>query len=189
MAEAESVVRNYLLARNDPSTLIDSDRVANIEKSVRDTSDPVERLKLQAELRQASEPDLSSIETEFVIVVKRWAEEHGVTADLLEAEGVPRDVLKQAGLVTSRGGRKKTTSNAPRKPRVGRDEVSAHVKKLRGRFTLADVAHATDASTATVRKVVNEMVDEGAIDNHGPDEGYEGPGRAPTIYQKSNAKK
>lgn len=188
MANAETVVRNYLLALNDPSTLIDSDRITKLEKAVEAEQDPVERLKLQAKLHQASAPDLSNIENEFVSVVQRWAGEHGITADMLASEGVPRDVLKQAGMASGRSGRKKMATSKPRKPRVSRDDVKAHVKKSRGKFTLVEIAHATNASAATVRKVVNDMVDEGAIANLGPDESYEGPGRAPLVYQKTPKK-
>ena len=47
---------------------------------------------------------------------------------------------------------------------------------------MSDLAEVLDRDTATVRKNVNKMVDEGLIADLGEDPNHDGRGRAPKVY-------
>jgi Fic family protein len=51
-------------------------------------------------------------------------------------------------------------------------------------FTIAEIEAASGASTATVRKVITGMIDEGVVVDLGPAQDHQGRGRAPMKYRK-----
>jgi hypothetical protein len=58
-----------------------------------------ERLDLESELERLTlDSNLDSLEVRFVEVVKPFSERKGITRQAWRTIGVPRDVLKQAGL-------------------------------------------------------------------------------------------
>jgi predicted ArsR family transcriptional regulator len=67
---------------------------------------------------------------------------------------------------------------------VSREDVVKAIPP-RKQFTIADLAAASGASTATVRKVVTDLVSEGKVQEAGTAEAHEGPGRAPTVYKRT----
>jgi hypothetical protein len=100
---AEQAVRDYLTALSDPDKLRDPDRISELTQRLEATDDPLERLRLRAELAQAQAPDTDALERDFVTHAKQWADDKGVSAAAFQEEGVPRDVLRQAGLDGGRG--------------------------------------------------------------------------------------
>lgn len=181
---AEKAVRDYLVALHHPENLRDETRINELSQRLEQTDDPLERLQLRAELAQAQAPDTDALEGNFVAHAKSWADEHGISAKAFEQEGVPRDVLRRAGLDGGRRARTARRSTQTRRPRVSREDVDKAIPP-RKQFTIADVAASSGASTATVRKVVNEMVTAGQLEEVGTAEGHTGPGRAPTVYRRS----
>jgi hypothetical protein len=102
-----TVVRSYLLAlqTETPKKGRAPRSADDIAKQINDTTDPVERLKLRASLREAvtreshsSGVDLDTLEKRFLEVVESYSTKHGLTYADWRAEGVPAAVLKVAGI-------------------------------------------------------------------------------------------
>ena len=124
-------------------------------------------------------PSVEQHENEFVTHARAWAEEQGITAAAFEAEGVPSQVLRKAGLAPTTRGRQRRTG---KRSRVTVAEVRAAIP--RGSFTIKTLQELSGASPAVVRKVVTEELGGGQLKEIGPDPDHRGPGRAPTLYKK-----
>lgn len=108
-----AIVRNYLtaLASVEPPKKGRQPRSADdIASQINDTTDPVERLKLRAALREAvaresqtTAVDLDGLEKAFLGVVVGYSAKHGLSYADWRAEGVPPAVLKAAGLSNKKG--------------------------------------------------------------------------------------
>lgn len=179
---AEAAVRTYLTALRDPSSLRDEGRMSQLQSALENSSDELERLQLRQQLLDLESPSIDSHESEFITHAKAWAEEHGITARAFEAEGVPGQVLRKAGLApTGRGRRAGAARRGPRS-RVTVDQVRSAIP--RGTFTIKSLQEASGASPAVVRKVVAAELAEGRLKEQGADPDHRGPGRAPTLYKK-----
>jgi hypothetical protein len=103
-----TVVRNYLTALHNteaPKKGRQPRSADDIAKQINETTDPVERLKLRAALREAvaresrtSGVDFDALEKKFLEVVDSYSAKHGLTYADWRAEGVPAAVLKGAGI-------------------------------------------------------------------------------------------
>lgn len=176
MAEAETAVREYLMFLNNPAELRDEDRIQELQNRLDETSDPIERLDIRTQLSQAQGVDESHYRDAFVEVAKNYATDRGITADVFAAEGVPQEVLEEAGLAKPA---KKTT-----RTRVSSDDVRDHVKSRADEFTYQDVEDATGCSLATARKVVRELVDAGELQER-EDPDHDGRGRPQKLFKNS----
>lgn len=179
---AESAVRNYLVALNDPSALRDDDKIATIEQQLEQSDDRLERVRLRQELEDAQQPSVEHYETEFITHAKAWAEEHGVGAKAFSEEGVPDAVLRKAGLRKGGRGRSDQRRGGTKSRRVSAEDVRTAIP--RGTFTIKDLQERTGGSIATVRNVVKEAEQTGLIHAEGSDPDHTGPGRAPTLYKR-----
>jgi hypothetical protein len=191
-ATAEQVVRTYLSALRDPDSLRDDDAVAKAEEQLASTDDPIERLRLHEELAKLTKPSLDTVEDDFVVHAKAWADEMGISDQAFAAEGVPADVLRKAGFAVSgggggRGGRRSPGGGARRQSsgkRVTTEQVVESMPK-RTAFTVKQLKEASGASPAVVRKAVTQELEAGRLTDAGPDPEHSGPGRAPTLYKRS----
>lgn len=177
----EDAVRTYLRWRQDPASV--QPDTGDLDARIEAEQDPVERVKLRSERSRMA--DLGpTLEADFVTHVRAWADEHDVTADALLEEGVERRLLAQAGMLT---GAPRTPRGAPRSrsSRVRREDIAAHVRGLRQGTTVTTSTIANDAggSPATVRKVLDELLDEGVVVEDGKD--HSGPGRPRTLYRRT----
>lgn len=182
-ASGDSAVRNYLVALRDPSSLRDDDSIAALTQQLESSTDELERLRLRQQLLDHETPSIERFEDDFVTHAKAWADEQGVGAKAFEAEGVPAQVLRRAGFSVGRGrqgGRRQSSGRT--RTRVTVDEVRAAIP--RGSFTIKKLQEASGASPAVVRKVVQEELAEGRLQEKGTDPDHRGPGRAPTLYRK-----
>ena len=177
---AESAVRTYLAALRDPSSLRDEARLEQLQSQLENSSDELERLSLRQQIMDLESPSVEQYESDFVTHAKSWADEHGITAAAFEAEGVPSQVLRKAGMTSGPRGRRGRRSGT--RTRVTVDEVRAAIP--RSSFTIRTLQAASGASPAVVRKVVAEELREGRLNEQGPDPDHRGPGRAPTLYKK-----
>lgn len=179
--DPDDAVRAYLRWRLDPDS-VRPDTTA-IDARIAEEDDPLERVKLRSERHRLA--DLGpALEADFVTHVRGWAEAHGVTADALLEEGVDRRVLAEAGMLT---GTPRVPRRAPttRTPRTRREDIAAFVRGLRQGtdLTAASVSNDAGGSPATVRKVLDELVEEGVIVEEGKD--HSGPGRPRTLYRRA----
>lgn len=177
----EAAVRNYLQALKDPESLRDDKTISDLEKRLERTDDPLDRVKLRAQLEQAQRIDPSAYEDGFIAHAKEWASEHGVSAESFKAEGVADEVLARAGLDGAR--RRRRTTGGSRRRRVSRDDVRNAIRQHKN-FTLPQIQSKTGASRETVRAVIKELLNAGEVETSGTDESHTGRGRAPTAYQR-----
>jgi hypothetical protein len=181
---AEQAVRMYLIALSDPSSLVDQEQIAALEKQLHDTDDQLERVVVRQQLMEARKPSVERSEDAFVTHAKAWADERGVTARAFTEEGVPAAVLRRAGFSVA-GGRGRPAGRSQRggqrRSRVTVDQIRAAIPK--GTFTVKMLEDASGASVASVRKVISEELSGGRIKAQGPDPDHRGPGRAPTLYK------
>src|SRR5687767_783006 len=105
-SSAETAVRRYLTALRDPSALRDEKTLTSLQSQLQGSADELERLRLRQQILDLESPSIEQFENDFVTHAKAWADESGVTAKAFEAEGVPGNVLRRAGLVSSGRGRR-----------------------------------------------------------------------------------
>lgn len=184
---AQSAVRNYLLFLEDPRRLVDHGLVERLRTKANEAQDPIERLMAYAELERAQRSDDSKYKLEFILHAKSWAEANDVGAAAFKQLGVKDDVLRSAGLLATGRGLRKRQSKDPAASRrsVSAETVKNHVRSLRGKFTLADLYSSVGGSPMTVRKAVQELVDQGSVKRLGPATDWGGRGRAPIVFEAS----
>ncbi|MPZ72627.1 MAG: hypothetical protein GEU74_05250 [Nitriliruptorales bacterium] len=179
-ASPEGAVRNYLSALRDPDSLRDEKAVQALRAKLDKATDPVERLRLRSDLERAEAVDVAGFEREFVRNARSFSRETGISGQVLLAEGVPRSVLRKAGLL----GSDRSGGSRARRTRVNAESIRAAYPRKGTKFTIAELAQASGASTGAVRKVVTEDVNAGVVVNAGVLESTGGPGRAPTAYKR-----
>lgn len=177
---AESAVRTYLAALRDPSSLRDDARLTQLQAQLDKADDELQRLQLRQQIMDLESPSVQQYENDFITHAKAWADENGITAAAFQAEGVPSQVLRKAGMASGKSGRRGRRVGT--RTRVTVDEVRAAIP--RGSFTIRKLQELSGASPAVVRKVVVEELAEGRLKEQGPDPDHRGPGRAPTLYKK-----
>ena len=197
----EDAVRRYLQFLEDPSKLVDTATVQALEARLARLTDPVERLRVLAELDRVNVVDGSDFEESFIQHARSWAESEGILGGAFRHLGVPEDVLLRAGLVDGgrrRPGRKagatrsSVSSRASKGSRAGdgrrarwtpAEAITAWVLATSEPFTLAGVQRSAGGSPATVRKAIDELVESARVERLGPATGGGGRGRAPIRYQ------
>lgn len=177
----DDAVRRYLVGLKDPSA-VRAD-TAELDARIAASDDPLERLQLHAEKAQFEDP-MRQLEEEFTQHAKSYADAKGIPVDAFRAEGVADGVLRKAGFSVAR--RRRAGGGAPRssKPRVAAEDVRRALPRKKSTFTIASLRASTGASPATVRKLVRELIAEGAVEEIGPDPDTSGPGRAAIIYRR-----
>jgi len=180
MSTAETAVRSYLQWLDDPTSVRDHAAIEEAKAAAEQAADPLDRLKALSTLQELEAGDGERFRADFVANAAEWAAKNSVTPEAFEQLGVPCEVLADAGLATEsvRAIRKA----GGRRTRVSPDTVRDSVPS--GKFTIADLEAASGASTATVRKVISEMIAAGELRNLGPDREHSGRGRAPLLFSK-----
>ncbi len=173
----EAAVREYLMWLEDPASLRDESAIATAAAAVESATDPIDRLHAITALQKVKNVDGSHLRAAFVEHAKSWAETNGVSAEAFRELGVPPQDLRAAGLLAGSG-----SSTGPRRGRVSAEMIKGSIPE--GRFTISALEAASGASTATVRKVVSDLVDEGVLVDLGPDQNHTGRGRAPLLFSR-----
>lgn len=176
----EEAVRSYLLWLEDPTSVRDEEAIAATKQAAETASDPLDRLRALSRLQELETDDGDHLIAGFVAQAAAWASENGVTPEAFVTLGVPNEILHDAGILHDKPPPAKVRK---KRGRVSPDQVRAAVPA--GRFTIADLEEASGASTATVRKVIAEMVDAGTLRDLGPDQEHSGRGRAPLLFTRS----
>jgi hypothetical protein len=186
----EGAVRLYLMFLANPDGLRDDAEIKRLETEANKAKDPIDKARALAALRRAKSVDGSVFRADFVRYAKRWAEDNDIPADVLSEMGVPRTDLVEAGLVTGgpRRGRppRATTSGTTktRAPQVRLETITAFVRELKGTFVLSDIQKDAGGSPMTIRKAVDGLVSAGEVEKLGPQENWNGRGRAPIVYRR-----
>lgn len=180
--QVNQAVRQYLQALQDPATLQDEGSIGDLESALSDEDDPLERVRLQARLIRAQSVSPEDYEAGFVDYAKEWASKNDVPAEAFLAEGVTEDVLVKAGLLAKAAAKPSRRRRTPTRTRVSADDVIDVITSQSGGFTTSQIGDLTGASTATVRKYIQQLLDDGVLVDEGTDPDHEGRGRAPKLY-------
>lgn len=169
----EEAVRSYLLMLDDPSWLVAVPEYERLQQEHKQADDPLERVKLHAQLRGLERSLTERCEAAFVACAKEWADAHGVTAGAFRAEGVPAEVLRRSGFALPK-------EQARRAQPARRTRASPSARDIRaamppGRFTVDDVQQRSQASRGAIRRVIRVMLQRGELEEVGSPEG---PARA-----------
>lgn len=176
----EDVVRRYLNYLTDPSSVIDHDRVSEVQQQLSETDDQIERLRLESELDRARSTDGEAIAQAFISAAKAFADSENITAGAFRRQGVPAEVLSLAGFDVKAP--KTAKAPAARSQRVNAATVSTHVLGRSGEWTYNDIESSTGASIGTVRKVVDDLVASNKVKSLGADPNHASRGRAPNLF-------
>lgn len=201
----ETAVRRYLQFVEDPSTARDEALLGRLRHQLASATDPIEKLKLIAQIEQAEQADGEAIRTAFVRHARAWADEHGVTVSAFRQLGVSDIALAEAGFdlgFARRSAPRPARAGSPRtgSPGVGRGPAGPSGSRTRGSaddirswmlahesgFTLAQAMAGAGGSLGTVKKVVDDLVAVGQIRNLGADPDHRGRGRAPHRYGRTD---
>lgn len=202
---ADEAVRAYMEALQDPNTAVDWDEVEELASQIAEATDPVKRVLLRAEWRRASDPAtyLPDLEADFIAFATQWAQANRVTGDDFFYEGVPLQVLREAGLGISDEARAYADGDDDDAPAEleaatpaaasGADggeplfEQGSAMEKVYEAigpepFTINDLVDRADASRSTVRAVLDKLEEVGQLQEL-PPEDTGSAGRSPKRYQ------
>jgi hypothetical protein len=186
---ADEAIRLYLRLVNEPDTLVDKERIAELQQQAEGATDPLERLRAYGELERLQSVDDKRIRADFVRHAKAWAQANGISAEAFKQMNAAVADLRAAGLLGKRGASPKraATPAAPgevrkRKPRVSTQAIEEHVPAS-GQFTVRSVAEASGASDATVRKFIDDMISRGEVVEDGT-ASTGTRGRAPLAFRR-----
>lgn len=187
---AEEAVRRYLSFLADPSGVRDDERIAELERGLAESTDPIDKIKLASELYRAQNVDGSEYRDAFVAHAKEWAEENGVVSEAFQQLGVPDEDLRAAGFSVGRGPRRPRSGSGPdgprtRAPRVSVEEIREAALRVSGPFTVSELRGIVGGTPATVRKALDGLLEDGRIIDLGPDKEWAGRGRAPHLYRRT----
>lgn len=182
---AESAVRSYLIALNDPTALRDDAQLADLQRQLAESTDTITRLELRQKIMETEEPQLDRYEADFVTHAREWADQHGISPKAFLAEGVDVAVLRKAGFSVP-GARGRSISPSKARTRTRSRVTTAEVRSAipKGTFTIKHLQERSGASPAVVRKAVQEEIAEGRVKEMGTDPDHRGPGRAPVLYER-----
>lgn len=195
---ADEAVRAYMEALQDPNTAVDWDHVDDLAGQITEATDPVRRVLLRSQWRQASDPAtyIPDLEADFVAFASQWAEANQVIGDDFFYEGVPLPVLRQAGLNISdeaagwvdedemRAAEQVSDSDradsrvvplpkgAPAPVASEAETPAERARAVMGStpFTIAELAEAADVSRTVVRQLVERMEADGELVKGEPEE-------------------
>lgn len=167
---------------------IDREAVKAVKDQLKKAADPIARLNLARELREASLP--KQVEPAphpglqvFIAEGKAWADENRYTAaDLQRYAKVPVDVLRAAGFVVPHQAERQSSGTRRRAERLRPEEdVLPVIAQLGDTWRLSELAAKLDRDVATTRNYVSKLVERGKIEAAGVD--ASGQGRAATLYR------
>ncbi len=207
---ADEAVRAYMEALQDPNTAVDWDEVEELASQIAETTDPVRRVLLRAEWRRASDPAtyLPDLEADFIAFASQWAQANRVSGDDFFYEGVPLQVLREAGMGISdearqyadadlvdadadAGAAPAVVASIDEPPAAADDGPPFEAGTAMGAvyaaiddqpFTINDLVDRADASRSTVRAVLDKLDEMGRLTELDPVE-TGGAGRAPKRFQ------
>ncbi len=192
---AEQAVRRYLEFLADPSSAIDSVRVAELETALASTHDVIAKLKLHGELDRARQGDVAELRSAFARHARAWAQRNDVSVEAFRMLGVSDIALAESGFDLGRAnagrnnaGRAKSApvaraARAPRSGNVSANTIRDAILGRTGTFTLALVMAEAGGSPGTIRKVIDELETEGRVRNEGADPHHSGRGRSPHLFR------
>lgn len=176
----EHAVRCYLLMLEDPSWLVAVPEYERLQQEHKQADDPLERVKLDTQLREFQRVLTERCEAAFVACAKLWADAHGVTAEAFRAEGVPAEVLRRAGFALPEERARRAQPGRRTRPSPSARDIRAAMPP--GRFTIDDVQQRTQASRRAIRRVIRVMLQRDELEEVSSTEGPARPG----VYRRAS---
>jgi hypothetical protein len=171
----ETAVRAYLMYLENPTSLVDSKKIAKLETELAATKDPIDRLMAMAVLHRAQNADPSSLISSFTKNARAWAAAERVPESAFRQLGVPDDVLRATFGKAKRGGPGKSApARAARRGRVSADQIMEGTLALDGPFSIRDVSERVGGSPVTVKNVIGMLEAQGKIVHAGEKAGSRG---------------
>ena len=155
---------------DDPS--IDEEEIDALRGKASGTSDPIERLRILAEIAKATAPRGDDLVKAFLANAKDYAESQGFPLDVYADFGVPADVVSRIA---------KPKRNAG--PSSGATASVIRTAALEtGSFTVKGLCESTGASAGTVNRVITDLVAENVLTISAQEVPSGRRGRAPKLY-------
>lgn len=187
----EDAIRRYLAWIDDPTSLRDEQRIAELMAKIDAAGDPIEKIHLASDLHRVQQVDGSELRERFVAVARRWAGANGIVPEAFLQLGVPASDLRRAGFdVHAPAGRPSRRSEvgtvgagtgSARRTTV--EEIRAAARSFEEPFTVADLRDRVGGSPGTVRRALDAMIDAGEVEPLGAADGWTGPGRPPHRFR------
>ena len=180
----EKAVRDYLSYLDDPRNLADTDELKKLQERLDATTDRMERVEIRTQMERCYAPDETQLREQFVIHAKQWADDNGISPEALRLEGVPKEVLAEAGFEVDTKPTKKSkqrkanTASKPKRSRTGVDQLKQWMQARTEPFTIATAMSETGASRVTV----NKAIEQAGATEIGPDPDHSGPGAPPKLF-------
>jgi len=183
---SEDVAKTFVRAvegLKNPQSLVDSKQIADLQATIKTAKEgSIEALAATLALAKVRVPDTSGIEQEAVSSLRAILKAIPLSEDAAKALGVPQRIVDQAMRNTG-------NSSAPSKPRARRTsaaEIEAAILATKGSFKISDIEV---GSSASVTKVVKDLVIAKKVTEEGPDPKHSGRGRAPNLFSVLVTKK
>ena len=175
--EAVDAVNAYLEYVADNTTIIDTDAIAEAEAALEAATTQLEKLRAKGALNRAKVTDPTAVTEAFIDHAANFAAAESLTSADFRELGVPANILAEAGVPKGSGG--------SRKPRVTIEAVTEAMVELNGNWSLRDLETASGASGGLARRAVDAAIEEGLVEDVGPDPEHVGRGRAAVLYTNS----
>lgn len=158
----EVAVATYLRALNNPSSLIDEDRLTALREKLTASTDPLERLGTHSEIRRSETPPLDEYERAFTQHAKAWADPRGIAATDFLAEGVDPSVLRRSGFnINVREPKNVRGPKRARQTRAAQALVEDYIASKAGEFSITQAAEELGIHPTTVRKYLKLAITTG----------------------------
>lgn len=188
----EETIRQYLRYVSDPSSVVDRDRVRELEAEADRTEDILERLRIYSQLGQLHSIDVDTLKSRFIKHVGRWAKQNDISVEAFRRMNVPDDVLVASKLTDQKRGPRRAPrpasagesgGGAKRRSRVSSDKILERIPET-GDFTVKSLAKSSGASEATVRKVIFDLEERRKITQVGTERVPGARGRGASVYRR-----
>ncbi len=176
----EEKVRRYLQWLADPKSLVDYAEVDRLQGEFDQSTDVMERLRLAEALERAENPSIDAARAGFVECAKKLSKDNGLSTAAFLRIGVPEADLKQAGFQIDNNHKKRLDGG---KKRLTVNEVASLVPD--GNFTAKMLQMRSGASPMTVRRAIEQLLDQNMLVSTGTDPEHNSRGRAPLQYTQS----
>jgi hypothetical protein len=184
-------VNRYLSWVADPGSVVDHDKVAELEVELENAPTATARLLVLNALHHAKALDGSDLEQGFIDHARLWGMEHGLSPAVWRAAGANDDILLRAGIIeqTHRIIREERPQGRQRAARVETDVLAAHIDNMAPGtvYRLAEIRDAVGGSDMTIRKTNDAAIAEGKVERLGSDPAWENRGRAPILYRRTDS--
>lgn len=175
----EAAVRRYLAYLADPSSAVDTERLGRLQRELASATDPIDRLRLLAEIHQCRTPDAAQLRAAFVEHAKQWADGESIPPEAFAQLGVSDADLRAAGWTVRR---RSADATPTERGGVTVAEIETYILRQRSAFTVADIAAGVGGSPMTLRKAIGNLLAQGTITRLAP-AAPRGRGRSPSRYQ------